>query len=191
MMGMKAAFQLSLSLIVIVVVSVILLSFLVLWLQQIFPPLVKLTHKVTDVAKQKLMNDLSRTGENVGIAAPAVTSWKRGETGSFALGIRNKYIDKDMKFYIHVYLEGLGGDLSGIPTETKKDEVEKWLTYSTMEFVERGKSKATNIIIKPSISAETGIYLFRVVVCERKPCIDLTSPSVYGSAQFSIEIEAI
>jgi hypothetical protein len=191
-MNKKAAFQLSLGLIVTVVVAVVLLSLLILWLQNMIPGLERVTHQVTELAQQKLMKDLSQTGEKVGIAAPAVTTWKRGETGSFAVGIRNKYSDKDMKFYINVYLEKLGGDLSGTPAGAKKSEVDKWLTYSSSEFVERGKSKPTSIIIKPPASGtDTGIYLFRVVVCERQPCVDLNSPSVYGSAQFAIEIESV
>lgn len=191
-MNKKGAFQLSLGLIVTVVVAVVLLSFLIMWLQGMFSDIPKLTHQVTELAQQKLMSDLSQTGEKVGIAAPAVTAWQRGETGSFALGIMNKYTDKDMKFYINVYLEELGGDLSGTPVGAKKGETDKWLTYFSSEFVEKGKSKATNIIIKPPASGtDTGIYLFRAVVCERQPCVDLNSPSIYGSTQFAIEIEGI
>ncbi len=186
---MKGAFELSLSFIVIVVIAVILLSLAITFLQGIFSSVEQLTYKITDVAREKLLGDLASSGGKVGLAAPAVTEWKRGQTGSFALGIRNLDPALDKTFYISIYLESLGGELSGTPVSSKQDEVAKWITPIKTEFVEASGSKTTDIIIKPPATASLGIYLFRVIVCETPQCTTLeNSPALYGSGQFALEI---
>lgn len=187
----KGAIQISLGIIVVVVFSVILLSLLLSWVYGIFDPFTEITHKVTDVARQELLSKLAQAGGRVGIAAPAITEWKRGETGSFALGIRNSDPANDNTYSINVYLEQLGGALAGTPASSLDQEVASWLTFSDKEFVEAGGSKSTNIIIKTKPDAQTGIYLLRVVVCDAASCVDLNSPNLYGSAQFAIEIKAL
>ena len=187
----KGAIQMSLGMIVAVVFSVILLSLLLTWVFGMFSPIEEITHKVTDVARQELLNRLAQSGGRVGIAAPAVTQWKRGETGSFSLGIRNNDPANDRTYGVNVYLEQLGGALAGQPAASLKAEIDKWLTFSKTEFVEAGGSKSSNIIIKPSINAQTGIYLLRAVVCAAPACTDMNSASLYGSAQFAIEIKPV
>lgn len=181
----------SLGLIVAVVFAVILLSLLLSWVYSIFAPFTEITHKVTDVARQELLNRLAQSGGRVGIAAPAITEWIRGETGSFSLGIRNTNPATDKTYSINVYLEQLGGNLAGTSASSLQSEVTSWLTFSRTEFVERGGSKSNNIIIKPSANAETGIYLLRVVVCDAISCTDINSPGLYGSKQFAIEIKGL
>lgn len=193
----KGAIQMSLGLIVVVVFAVILLSLLLSWVYGIFSPFEEITHKVTDVARQELLSRLAQAGGRVGIAAPAITEWTRAETGSFALGIRNSDPATLKLYSINVYLEQVGGDLinanpGGVPSATLKTEVAKWLTFSKTESVERGGSKSTNIIIKPSAeTATTGIYLLRVVVCDALSCTDIEDVNLYGSVQFAIEIKRL
>ncbi len=187
----KGAIQMSLGLIVVVVFAVILLSLLLSWVYGIFSPFTEITHKVTDVARQELLSRLAQAGGRVGIAAPAITEWTRGETGSFSLGIRNTNPAADKTYSINVYLEELGGNLAGTPASSLESEVVSWLTFSRTEFVERGGSKSSNIIIKPSANAQTGIYLLRAVVCDALSCTDINSPNLYGSAQFAIEIKGL
>jgi hypothetical protein len=187
----KGAIQMSLGLIVAVVFAVILLSLLLSWVYGIFTPFEEITHKVTDVARQELLNRLAQGGGRVGIAAPAVTEWTRGQTGSFSLGIRNNDPATDKTYSINVYLEQLGGNLAGTSAASLQSEVASWLTFSSTEFVERGGSKSSNIIIKPDANAQTGIYLLRAVVCDAASCTDINSPNLYGSAQFAIEIKGL
>lgn len=185
---MKGAFELSLSFIVVVVIAVVLLGLAITFLTNTFPIFEDLTHKITDIARNELLNRLASQGQRVGIAAPAITTWKRGETGSYALGIRNDDPSSDRVFYINVYLDQLGGALVNTPVASKASEVRSWLTFSSRESLPAGQSVATNIIIKPPTTTSPGIYLLRAVVCETSTCADLDSPSLYGSAQFAIEI---
>jgi len=190
---MKGAFQLSLSFIVIVVFSVILLSLSIAFLQGIFPQISTLTHQVTDVARDELIDRISRGAERAGIAAPAVTTWKRGETGSFALGIRNINTDRDVTYSINIYLEVVGGELAGMNASIFAVEARKWLTVSPNEFVPASSAKTSDIIIRPSITADPGIYKFRAIVCDTpiaQQCVDLSSPTLYDSDQFTLEIKA-
>lgn len=188
----KGAFQLSLGFIVIVVFAVIMLSLSIAWIQGIFNVLNPLTHEVTEVARQELLQRMAQNNQRVGIAAPAVIDWKRGETGSYALGIRNMDTSLDKTFYISVYLDQVGGALASQnpPSSQMVSEINAWLTYAPSEFIPASDSKTSDIIIKPPTDANTGIYMFRVVVCDAQPCTDMSSLSIYGSEQFSVEIEA-
>ena len=126
----KGAFQLSLGFIVAVVFAVILLSLSLTWLQGIFDPLSTITHKTTDIAMQKLLQELASQNKRVGIAAPSVTKWKKGETGAYTLGIRNEDTDKSNTYYVNVYLEAIGGGLDPSQLSRLKDEVKSWITLS-------------------------------------------------------------
>ncbi len=185
---LKGAFELSLSFIVIVVIAVILLSLAITFLQGTFTQLGAVANDVTEVAREELLNKLAAQGQRVGIAAPDITSWKRGQTGSYALGIKNEDPSRTKTFYINIYLDALGGDLAGTPVSSKSTEVRNWLTFSGQEVVQQGNSVASIIGIKPPTSAQQGIYLFRAAVCEAQPCTDISSTSYYGSAQFALEI---
>ncbi|HDD72468.1 MAG TPA: hypothetical protein ENG00_00075 [Candidatus Aenigmarchaeota archaeon] len=200
-MARKGAFQLSLGFIVAVVFAVILLSLALTWLQGIFDPLSTVTHKTTDIAMQKLLQELASTNKKVGIAAPGVTEWKRGETGAYALGIKNEDTDKANTYYINVYLETVGGDIDSSQLSSLQDEVKSWITLSppSIDIPPNGRDKV-DIIIKPTPDALSGIYSFRAAVCTSasdatnchatSPSAGFTSasPSLYGSASFAIEI---
>lgn len=189
----KGAFQVSMGFIIAVVFAVVLLSLALSWLSGFMGQIGDVTHKVTDVARTELINKIAQTGATVGIAAPPVTSWQRGETGSFAVGIKNKFTDQSKTFFINVYLEQLGGSLAGTQASSMANDVSRWLTYSTTEFVEAGGSTTSDLIMKPDASAKAGIYKFRVLVCESQPCTTLEATpesSIYGAESFAIEIEA-
>ncbi len=192
-MKLKAAIQMSLGMIVALVFAVILLTLAIIWIQGIMSGVTEITHKVTDVARDQLMSRLS-AGGRVGIAAPTVTTWTRGETGSFALGIRNENLDQDKTYYINVYLEKFNpgtGMRDCVTTGSNCPNIGGWLTFSNSEFIPKGESKASDIIIKPTTDAQSGIYKFKAIVCKESICTDTTSPTLYGDESFSIEIEAI
>jgi hypothetical protein len=190
-MDRKGAFELSLSFIIIVVFAVIVLSLAIAWIQGIFGGISPLTHQVTDVARQQLLETIAQSDRRVDIAAPDVTKWKRGETGSYAVGVRNVHSDQDKAFSMNVYLEEIGGALAGKSASAYASSVEKWLTFSKDIFVSKSSSETSDIIIKPPANADTGIYMFRIVVCDAGTCRNLDSGGLYGSAQFTIEIEAV
>ncbi len=191
-MQQKAAIEMSLGIIVALVFAVILLSLALIWVQGMFKNIGDVTHKVTDVAKQQLMQELAG-GSRVGIAAPAVTTWARGETGSYALGIMNQNPDQDKRFYINIYLDkyNSGTGMLDCKGTTSCPDAAEWLTFSTSELIPKGESKASDIIIEPTTNAQTGTYMFRAVVCETSGCIDITSANVYGDETFSIKIESV
>lgn len=150
------------------------------------------TYKVFDVQRDELLLDIVQLEKRVGVATH-VTRWERGEWGEVAIGIRNTDTINDKTFYINMYLDGVGGELEniypdGVPTQEFVNEVEMWFTHSISEFVPATESRISDIIIKPPRNANLGIYMFRVVVCESEPCTNLTSPSLYGSENFAIEI---
>lgn len=189
----KGAFQVSMGFIIAVVFAVVLLSLALSWLSGFMGQIGEVTHKVTDVARSELINKIAQTGATVGIAAPPVTSWNRGETGSFAIGVKNKFTDQSKTFFMNVYLEQLGGALAGTQASTMQGEVDDWLTYSRTEFVEAGGSVTSDLILKPDTAADSGIYKFRVLICENQPCTTLEATpetNIYGSESFAIEIEA-
>jgi len=199
MVKRKGAFQLSLGFIVAVVFAVILLSLSLTWLQSIFDPLGTITHKTTDIAMQNLLEELASGNKKVGIASPAVTEWKKGETGSYALGIKNEDTDRGNTYYINVYLETVGGDLSPSQLTSLKDDVISWITLSPPTIdIDAGQRDTVNILIKPSTTTFSGIYSFRTAVCSSpetdchatSPSVGYPSPSpsLYGSATFAIEI---
>lgn len=186
----KGAFQLSLSFIVIVVFAVIVLSLAIAWITDIFDVLNPLTHSVTDVARQELLDRIAKSDARVGIAAPDVTQWQRGETGSYAVGVRNTRSDLDKTYSMNVYLEEIGGDLNPAQIGYYKAQTAAWLTFSKKIFVAKSSSDTSDIVIKPKADADAGIYMFRVVVCDAASCTNLDSPGLYGSAQFTLEIES-
>ena len=189
----KGAFELSMGFIITVVFAVVLLSIALSWLSGFMGQIGEVTHKVTDVARTELINKIAQTGATVGIAAPPVTTWKRGETGSFAIGVKNKYTDQSKTFVMNIYLEQLGGALAGTQASSMAADVAKWLTYSSAEFVEAGGSISSDLIMKPASNAQSGIYKFRVLICESQPCTTLEATpetNIYGAESFAIEIEA-
>ncbi|MFC2143876.1 hypothetical protein ACFLQO_00735 [Candidatus Aenigmatarchaeota archaeon] len=189
MVSKKGAFQLSLSFIIMVVFAVIVLSLAIAWIQGMFEPLTSLTHSITDVARSELLDRIASSDSRVGIAAPDVSAWSRGETGSYAVGVKNTHADKDQTFSMNVYLEEIGGELAGKGVEAYANAARKWLTFSTKIFVESSGSETTDIVIQPPTNAEKGIYMFRIVVCEALSCTNLDSPNLYGSQQFTLEIK--
>lgn len=185
----KGAFQLSLSFIIVVVFAVIVLSLAIAWIGGLFETITELTFSVTDIAEQELLDRLASGDSRVGIAAPDVSAWNRGETGSYSVGVKNIHSDKDVTFAMGVYLEEIGGDLAGRPVSSYTSDARKWLTFSDKVFVESSGSSISRIVIKPPANAEKGIYMFRVVVCDAASCQNLNSPNLYGSQQFTLEIK--
>jgi hypothetical protein len=188
----KGAFQLSLSFIIVVVFAVIVLALAISWIQGIFPGITELTHKVTDVARDELLGKIAEGDKRVGIAAPKITSWARGDTGSYAIGIRNIYPDMDKMFYINVYIDEMQSLGDADPSLAQRNTVRTWLTFSDKEFVPKSSSITSDIIIKPPATTNSDIYKFRVMVCEAQGCrtLDDTPQNiVYGTAQFALEIK--
>jgi hypothetical protein len=185
----KGAFQLSLSFIIVVVFAVIVLSLAIAWIQGLFGTITQLTFSVTEVAEQELLDRLASSDSRVGMAAPDVSTWKRGETGSYSVGVKNIHSDRDVTFSTSVYLEEVGGALAGSPVSSYASDARKWLTFSNKVFVESSGSSLSRVVIQPPTDAAKGIYMFRVVVCEAASCTGLNSPNIYGSQQFTLEIK--
>lgn len=195
----KAAFDVSLGFIIAVVFAVILLSLAIVWIQSIIPQISQITFEVTEVARQELLNNLASSGDLVGLAAPAVTSWDPGETGSYALGILNSDPDRTITFYANVYLEDVSGGLR--LSQVDQEAINDWISLAPATLdLNPSESDTLTIIIKPPTSAKAGIYSFRAAVCNADPGPEgchATSPTVgfperspdyYDAEAFSIEI---
>ena len=204
----KADFQMSMGLIVAVVFAIILLSLSITWIQGLFSDIATITHKTTDVAQQQLLKELASSGKKVGIAAPAVTTWGKGETGSYSVGIKNTDVDKAHTYYVNVYLEAVGGDLSDESVSSVDNEYDVnsgWLTYPAAKDIADGDREIIDLIIKPTMGSGSGIYTFTIAVCDKDNEMGYTgylnckttspnlnyekSDSLYGSATFTIELK--
>ena len=187
----KGAFQVSMGFIIAVVFAVIMLTLAITWIQGMFSGLSPLTHQVTDIARQNLLNELAAGGK-VSIAAPAVSEWRRGETGSYALGIRNDDTAATKAFYVNVYAENAPIGALGY---------DDWLTYSSAIDLGPADQGTVDLIIRPAADARPGIYLFKAVVCESSrgiACVatgqkaggqQTTAPAdLYGVVSFALEI---
>jgi len=155
-------------------------------------------HYVTSIARQNLIESLGN-GRVVGIAAPAITTWQKGETGSFELGISSDYPIQENTYYTNIYLEAIGGALSGEDVMSYFDEANSWLIFCRVVNIPAGDTITTPIIIEIPNNALDGIYQFKVCVCEEdepdgchsaSDSLDYElSQSLYGSDQFALEIE--
>jgi hypothetical protein len=183
----RGAIELSLGFIVTVVFAVVLLGLALAWVSGIFDPLNQITHKTTQIAIDNLLKDMNTGNKKVGIAAPAVTTWKRGETGSYVLAVKNTDVNQKHTFYANVYLESLGGDLSGTDPSSMS-ETNKWITLSPNSLdLEPNERDVINTIIKPVSNADTGIYSFRACVCTSSdPSCHATSVGLYTSSSESL-----
>ena len=199
----KADFQMSMGMIIAVVFAVILLSLSITWIQGLFGDFGSITHKTTDVAQQNLLENLASSGNKVGIAAPAVTSWAEGETGSYSIGIKNDDVDDEHTYYVNVYISAVGGGLAHDADWWNSDtKALAWLTYPPSVDLPAGEKDIVDLIIKPEPSvAEPGIYTFTVAICDDDPVddtddchgsdhpdFDTRSDNLYGRATFAIEI---
>ena len=199
----KAAIQMSLGMIVALIFAVILLTSLLAWLSGMMADITDITHEVSAIAKQNLIEDLETSDKRVGVASPAITTWERGENGAFSLGVKNINPNSLTTYYYNIYLESVGGELAGNDVNLYFDDANLWLTSSGSIDVPPGASITTDIILEPALDSAVGTYQFRVAVCEDPPgsaChsasedIDITgwdepSDSLYGSDQFGIDIE--
>ncbi|MBU1135035.1 MAG: hypothetical protein KKG13_00780 [Nanoarchaeota archaeon] len=192
----KAAFQMSLGMIVALVFAVILLTVSIAWINDVFDDITGVSKQVTDIAMQNLLDDMSSSGKKVGIAAPDLTTWKRGDTGSFAIGVRNDDPIQSKVYRMKIYWDYSTEDPSKIPSDLQIKEVERTLDYGGGTiFREAGGSNTDLVKVTIPTTAISGAsYLFRVIVCKdiAQPCGKLTDPAtvanVYGTDQFIIKV---
>jgi len=158
-----------------------------------------ITSQITDIAKQMLLENLVNSGKVVGIAAPATTAFRRGDTGAFAFGIRNDDEEEDQTFYVHVYIASVSGTLSSL--EELAEGVSDWITYVNRVNIAAGETAVKDLVIKIPVNAQKGIYAFRIAVCKGNEgdTLDCHAPdskagyidsseNLYGAESFAIEI---
>jgi hypothetical protein len=184
----KGAFQLSLGLIVSVVFAVILLSLAITWLTGMIGGIEQLTYQTSEVAQQRLLDQLSSSGTRVGIAAPDVTTWKSGDSGSFTLGIRNEDVVNLQEFFVCIYCENC----------PSPDDNMDWFETFEKIIAQPAAKETVPITIQPT-AGTTGTFLFRIVVnmgggtiqnginCKNEYTTGNTN--YYGSEAFALEIE--
>ena len=162
---------------ILILVMVIIISiFLFLKSSDLeLPPVISrpLTHQVSLESLNSLKSSLLTSENRISLRNPDTLSWNKGETGAFALGIRNVYGEKKT-FYVTVFLE------------KESAQVEDWLVYPSKKTIPGGGIEVIDIVISPlNPPAET--FLFRLVVCETPAC-SLDSPSLYATTTFSLRI---
>ena len=128
-------------------------------------------HQPTLESVEELASSLLASEKIIGLRIPDNISWERGETGSFALAIRNRY-SEPRTFHFKVSPEGAG--------------MEQWIIYPSKKAVQAGEVETITIIARPL--ALPGNYLFRIFVCETSDCSGLSSPSLYATTTFSFRI---
>jgi hypothetical protein len=169
---------------IVVVLAIILISIITVFSLSGMNFILGLDHDITTSSLNELSSSLKTGDKLVAVKTSGTSIWKRGQAGSIGLGIRNKY-ENDKTFYINMYLEKLGGDLTGMPLSSVR--ADDWLIYPSQETVEGQNAETVKIIIKP-MNPDKGIYLFRILVCESSDC-DFKSPGYYSADSFSLEIQ--
>jgi len=139
----------------------------------------EIDHKPSPESIESMKTSLAFPGKTIALRAPKSVSWKNGETGSFALGIRNKYSEKK-SFFLNIKLESAA-------TPPLPGQAEEWLIYPNKKTIPPLEAETIEIIAKPT-NPPAQTYLFRVLVCETPECQDLGSPSIYATTTFSFKI---
>ena len=121
--------------------------------------------------------------QTVNIAAPDVVEWKRGEIGSYGIGLKNTDDLNKKTFYINVYLDN--EDEIGVSNE----EVKTWLTYRHSININPSSVDHLVLAIEPPSDAKLGRYLFIALVCTVELCDSTVSPdNEHGSKDFILKI---
>ncbi|MFH1444947.1 MAG: hypothetical protein ABIF08_00515 [Nanoarchaeota archaeon] len=204
-MNKKAAFQMSLGMIVALVFAVILLTLSIAWINGVFESFTGTTLTVSEFAMQNLMNNLAK-GDTVGLAVPDRTDWKRGQKGNIALGIRNDDTVSSKSYKIRIYAEAVSGglDLDAVGPDgvTKlRDIVENALSYGKYEIRAPSESKTSLVDVTIPTIASGYSFTFRAIVfigTTPDSVLDLSLATVmstpayidkiYGTDQFIIDI---
>ena len=190
----KGAFQLSVSLIVIIVFAVVLLSLSLGWIQGFFDQFGDITHQVNQQAIDKIISDIESSGKTVGLASPGLKTWKKGDSGLYSLVVKNNDDIDSLDVTYNIFLEEIGGEVAQSKTVAQiETSVNSWITYSKNDNIAPTETKELKFTIKPPAGTDSGIYFFKVVVCENtgydyKTCIVGGSNPVYGTEGFFIEI---
>ena len=159
----------------LLILAVIVVSFLAL-------KSTEYTDQVThEASKEGLLVDLESSGSLLSVKFPPSLSWERGETGSFALGLRNKYAEK-REFSLNIKLEKFN---SLPPPEIMKNAAESWITLPFILELGPEESMAADIILRPQ-NPQAGSYLYRLEICETE-CD--SSKSAYATATFSFSVK--
>jgi len=165
----KADFQMSLGMIVALVLAVILLTLAIAWMQGMFGQISSITFQVTDTAKQAVIDEIASSGKKVGIAAPAVTKWKRGDTGAYSIIVKNEDFVISKTYVINI-------------VDQNHPDASTWLTYAKEIPIDAGGVLSVPLVIKPATNALPGIYYFTITVNEKG------NTAIYGTTFFSLEI---
>ncbi len=196
----KGAIQMSLGMIVAVVFAVVLLTALIVWINSMLSDITGISYEITKIAKDQLIEDLETTGKVVGVAAPAIDEWGRGNKGSIFLAVENDNPQSLTTYYYHIYLENLAGALAGEDANDYFDEANLWLTNTGSIDAPPGEMGNADIIVTVPSTADVGVYQFRVAICTEPPASSchsasetitgygIASSSLYGSDQFALDI---
>jgi len=143
------------------------------------PPVIPrgITHQVHPDIRSELKASLATSGDIIGFRIPPSVSWERGETGSFVLGIKNKY-NQSMTFFFTIKLES---------EVTISSQVTEWIVYPRKKTLPPSGIETIDIIANP-LNPNPGTYVFRIIICESPICEDITSPSLYATTTFSFRI---
>lgn len=168
----KGAFQLSMGLVVVIIMSIVLLGLGIKWITSTVSVVSSLTYQVTDTAKDKLLKDLSSGNKKIGITAPGITRWRPGESGSFALGIRNDDTIDSRVFYINVNLiDAPFSDNNKLNELNQENNGKLYFTMHDMMKIEPLASDARTIVVdfksKSLNDIPEGVYRFGVTVCRK------------------------
>ena len=146
--------------VIVVIILVVLVAIFGSWLG---PP-GSVTYSVSNESQQQLLNYLSEN--RVGMAAPDIATWQKGESGSFLLGIMNQEPDTKT-YYISAYLE----DVIGVDATVADvaDDANSWLSLDSSVSILPDEKVTTAVIIRPAADADEGIYVFRAAVRVRQP----------------------
>lgn len=146
------AFQLSISLIVVIVFAIIVLSLAVVWIQGLMSQITYITNDLTQQAQAKIQQTFQETDQNFHIW-PEQYTLSRGETLKLSAGVRNNAEDgRDHTFVINV--------------EASEPDTEDWVEFdrNPIKILINSVGYIPITITVPS-DAVSKTYAFFVSVC--------------------------
>ena len=196
----KAAIQVSIGFLIVMVISALVMIFMMGWLSNLFPQLTQISKYATAQAQQQMMNEFAKGGESVLATIPTQQSFAPGSLVPFKIGIRKTAAVDDMKAFS--VCMGNYESITCTATPTDSGLVQPY-NGKAIGFVlpppqiinNRGEIALSDGKMQIDSTVTAGLYGFRIYVCAypgvqtNMQCQGLSDPHYYGKYDFIIEVK--
>ncbi|MFH1978238.1 MAG: hypothetical protein ABIJ92_02850 [Candidatus Aenigmatarchaeota archaeon] len=179
---------------VVIVIIVLIAIWLFVPLDGIIP-VSAATHTVSDESIKNAEQEVMAGLKDISLVTPNVLKWDNGDSGEFALLVHNTDKGNDKDFFVNVFLENVGNGIEDI--DKYKTSTSGWFTFNKRLQLKADEIKTVNMITKPSLSSDSGAYIFRIVVCRTDGIASPEAPEdctlgagshIYSTTSFAIQL---